>query len=115
MKKIILEIPERILLIGIFNDRNLKGDIETLKAVLDDIPKISLSEDLKKEIGFEEVKDELGNVVSFKWDKPESIEVELNEKTINLVINYIKEKSDAKLLTVADHALIVLNDKLKDL
>lgn len=113
MRNITLEIPERIVLIGIFNDKELKGDIETLRAVLDDIPKISISEEEKKEIGFTEIKDADGEVSSFKWDKPNPIDVELNDKTIDLVVKYIDLKSKANQLSLTDYVLFNLFDKLK--
>ena len=111
-KTIELQITERILLLGIFNQ--VKGDIETLSAVLDDVKAVSMSEDEKKEVNFREVKNEEGQVVSFAWDKSEPKEITLSEKTIKFVNKFIEDKSKAQELTLADSPLLEIINKLKD-
>lgn len=110
-KSIELYITERILLIGIFNQ--VKGDIETLQAILDDIKEVSLTEDEKKEINFREVKDEEGKTTSFAWDKSEPKEITLSEKTVIFVNKFIDDKSNTGELTVADAPLLEIFKKLK--
>lgn len=110
-KTIELNIAERILLIGIFNQ--VKGDIETLQSVLEDVKGVSLTEEDKTEANFREVKDEEGKIVSYAWDKSEPKEIELSEKTITFVNKFIDEKSKAGELTVADAPLLEIFKKLK--
>ena len=109
-KTIELNIAERILLIGIFNQ--VKGDIETLQAVLEDVKGVSMSEEEKKEINFREVLED-GKVVSFAWDKSEPKDISLSEKTIAFVNKFIDEKSKEGVLTVADAPLLKIFEALK--
>ena len=93
-KTIELGIAERILLIGIFNQ--VKGDIETLKSVLEDVKGVSISEEEKTEINFREVKNEEGKTTSFAWDKSDPkeaavMEVTDNDEVINAVLTKLNE------------------------
>lgn len=111
MKPIELNIAERILLIGIFNQ--VKGDIETLQAVLEDVKEVSLTEEEKTEIGFREIKNEEGQTTSFAWDKTEPKEITLSKNTTKFVTKFINEKSKNEELTVADAPLLEILKKLK--
>ena len=110
-KTIELGIAERILLIGIFNQ--VKGDIETLKSVLEDVKGVSISEEEKTEINFREVKNEEGKTTSFAWDKSDPKEITLSEKTVNFVNKFIDEKSKGEELTVVDAPLLKIFELLK--
>ena len=110
-KKIEIGIAERVQLIGLFN--NVKGDIETLQTVLEDVKQVSISEEEKTEIGFKEIKDEEGNVVSFAWEKTPQKEITLQEKTIAFILKFMDEKSKKEELTVADAPLMEIYKKLK--
>ena len=111
MKPIELNIGERILLIGVFNQ--VKGDIETLQSVLDDVKDVSLTEAEKTEINFREIKNEEGVTTSFAWDKSDPKEVTLSEKTVIFVTKFIDDKSKAGELTVVDAPLLEIFKKLK--
>ncbi len=113
MKEATLNVLERILLIGIFNHKESKTDIETLRAILDDVKEVSLSEDEKKEINLQDVLDAEGKPTSLKWDKSIDKVVKLQEKTVKFVLDFIKNKSDNKELMVADAPLLGIQDKLK--
>lgn len=114
MKEITLNILERVLLIGIFNNKEAKTDIETLRAILEDVKEVSISEEDKKEINLQDVLGEDGkSVVSLKWDKSVDKVVKLSPKTIEFILNFIKTKSDAKELGVGDAPLLGLEEKLK--
>jgi hypothetical protein len=110
-KSIELHIAERILLVGIFNQ--VKGDIETLSSVLEDVKEVTINEKEKKEINFREVKDEKGTVISFAWDKSDPKKITLSEKTVIFVNKFIDERSKNEELTVADAPLLELIKKLK--
>ncbi len=114
MKEIVLNVLERILLIGIFNHKESKTDIETLRAILDDVKEVSLSDEEKKEINLSDVLGEDGKtVVSLKWDKSVDKIIKLQEKTVKFILDFIKDKSDKKELGVGDVPLLGLEDKLK--
>ncbi len=113
MKEITLSLVDRIFLIGIFNQKEKGHDIETLRAILDDVKEVSISEDEKKEINLQNVLDKDGKVESLKWDKPLDKVVKLSEKTVKFILDYIKEKSDRKELGVADAPLLEIESKLK--
>lgn len=111
MKQLELNVTERILLIGIFNQ--VKGDIETLQSVLDDVKNVSLSEKDKKEINFREVKNDNDEVVSYAWDKSDPKKISLSDKTVKFIIKFIEDKSKESALTVADAPLLETLKKLK--
>ena len=111
MKEVTLNVVERIMMIGMFN--LVKNDAETLRAVLDDIKNISLSDEEKKEINIQDVIGEDGKVASLKWDKSIDKTVTLQEKTVKFVLEFIKTKSDNKELGVADAALLEIQSKLQ--
>ncbi len=114
MKEVTLSILERILLIGIFNHKESKTDIETLRAILDDVKEVSIGEEEKKEINLQDVLGEDGKTaVSLKWDKSVDKTVKLQDKTIKFVLDFIKTKSDNKELTVTDAPLLGIESKLK--
>lgn len=131
MKEVILNILERILVIGIFNNKESKTDIETLRAILDDVKEISLSDDEKKEINFRDVfKNKNGVEISqeeylsliksgedgsqsLAWDKSVDKTVKLSVKSVEFILNFIKVKSDNKELGVGDAPLLSIEEKLK--
>lgn len=110
MKNISLGIAERIQLIGVFNQ--VKGDVETLQAVLEDVKEVSITDEEKTSSNFREIKDETGKVVSFAWDATDAKSLDLSEKTVAFVLKFIDEKSKAQEFTVADAPLLEINRKL---
>lgn len=111
-KKVTFGVAERVTLIGIFNQ--VKGDVETLQSVLEDVKQVSINEEEKKDINFREVKNEKGETVSFAWDKTPQKEIELQDKTVKFVLKFIGDKSKAEELSLADAPLIEINKKLKN-
>lgn len=110
MKEVVLSIAERLLLIGVFN--SVKGDVVTLRAVLEDVKDVAIGDEEKKEINLREVKDADGKVTSLAWDKSEEKTVKLSESTVKFVLDFIKSKSDSKELTLADQPLLLIEEKL---
>jgi hypothetical protein len=108
-KTIELGIAERIQLIGVFNQ--VKGDVETLQAVLEDVKEVSISEDEKKAINFREVKNEEGITTSFAWDESKAKSITLSEKSASFVLKFIE---NAKELSISDAPLLEVNRKLKE-
>lgn len=116
MKEFTFNIVERVLLIGIFNSKESKMDIETLRGVLDDVKEVAISEEEKKDINLQDVYgegDDEKKVVSLKWDKSVDKTVKLSNKTVDFVLNFIKVKNDNKDFGVADAPLLSIEDKLK--
>lgn len=113
MKEVTLSVIERIFLLGMFNNKDSKHDMETLRDILDDIKGVSLSEEEKKEINLRDVLDSEGKTESLKWDKSIDKLVKLSDKTVKFILSYIKEKSDKKELGVADAPLLEIESKLK--
>lgn len=111
MKEIELGIAERVMLIGIFNQ--VKGDIETLNAVLEDVKGVSLTEDEKTAINFREEKDKDGVVTSLRWDTSPVKTITLSEKTVKFAVKFIDEKSTKEELTLADAPLLEIKKKLE--
>lgn len=111
-KTIEIAIAERIQLIGVFNQ--VKGDVETLQSVLEDVKQVSLSDEEKATINFREVKDENGVVTSFAWDASPQKAITLSEKTVAFVLKFVDEKSKSEELTIADAPLLEINRKLKE-
>lgn len=108
-----LSIPERIQLVGVFNQ--VKGDIETLQAILEDVKEVSISAKEKEEISFEEIKDEGGQTTSFTWknDVAKPKEITLSDKTVAFVKKFVDEKSKAQELSLNDAPLLEINKKLQ--
>ncbi len=114
MKEVTLNVLERVLMIGMFNNKESKTDIETLRAVLDDVKEVALSEEEKKEINIQDVYGDDGKtVVSLKWDKSIDKTLKLSPKTVEFIKAFIKDKSDKKELGVGDAPLLMIEDKLK--
>lgn len=111
MKEITLDVAQRIMFLGMLNQ--VKNDIETLGAAIEDAKGIALTEADKAEIGFGEVKNDEGQVVSFKWDKSVDKAVTLSQKTVDYVLGFINQKSEAKELTMADAPLLEIKKKLE--
>lgn len=108
-KTIEIGIAERIQLIGVFNQ--VKGDVETLQSVLEDVKEVSISEEEKKSINFREVKNDEGVTVSLAWDESPAKSVTLSEKTVEFVLKFV---ANAKELSIADAPLLEVNKKLKE-
>ena len=111
-KTIKIGIAVRVQLIGVFNQ--VKGDVETLEAVLKDIPQVSLSEEDKKKCKFAEVLDKDGNLTSYKWDTPFETDIELSDKSVAFFTKHFKEKNKAQQLSLADAPLMEINKKINN-
>ena len=109
-KTITLGIAERVMLVGVFNQ--VKGDVETLAAVIEDVKEVGLTEEEKTEIGFREIKDKDGVTQSLAWDKTPQKEIKLSEKTVKFVTKFIDEKSKEEALTLGDAPLLEIKKKL---
>lgn len=68
MKALSLTIAERLAAISIFNNPENKVPTTDLKVYLFDVDKFRLSEEDKLACKWEEIKNENGEVTSFKWD-----------------------------------------------
>lgn len=112
MKEITLDVAQRIMFLGMLNQ--VKNDIETLGAAIEDTKGLVLSEAEKNETEFEEIKTADGKgVESFKWSKSIDKTVTLSPKTVEYALGFINQKSEAKELTMADAPLLEIKKKLE--
>ena len=74
---------------------------------------MSEEDKVKREWG--ETKDEKGEVSGYKWDDEKGGEKEcpFQEKTLEFVRNFIKEKNEKGEFTAQDRPIIQLSEKLK--
>jgi hypothetical protein len=131
MKEVSLNIGERIVLINIFNQ--VKNDIVTLRAVLEDSKDIAVGEEEGKEInlrnvyfnketGVEVTLDEAKSLEAegkqvasqIKWDSSTEKVASLSAESVKCVLDFIKTKSEAKELTLADVVILSLEEKLSN-
>jgi len=122
-KAVTLTIGERYAALKIFDA--FKGSITELASILDDVKKLTVSLDEWKKAGrkmldkngVELPEDaEVSAVASIKWnedDKATWKEIKLESESVGYLVKSIKEKSDKNEITLADLALINLNNKLK--
>lgn len=110
-QKIELKIGERIAALKILN--GFKGDIVTLKSILDDVKQFPVSDEEWKKAVLVKTPAENGQE-NWSWkDEVVVKEITLQAETSKFLKDEIKRKSDASEITVADAALITLNEKLK--
>lgn len=102
-------LAERIQLIGAFN--SVKGDVETLRSVLEDLKEISITEEEKTESNFRETGD--GQVRSFAWDKDIPKKVKLSQKTADFLMKHIEARSTEGSLALSDMPLLNVQEKIK--
>jgi hypothetical protein len=99
---------ERLYLIGVLN--KFKGSLSSLVFILEDLKKIDISGQEKKEMNLREEPKGSGTL---KWDSEKDIEVVLAESTIGFIEQFIKEKDENKELTIGDSVLIDILEKIK--
>ena len=111
-KNIKLGAGERIYTLNLLND--FKGGIVNLGLALEDIKKIGLTEEERKEIEYKVVNNGEGKT-SLTWNpsKSKDVELELNESTLQYVFNFLKSKDEKGEFTLADIGIIELKNKLK--
>lgn len=115
-KKVLLNTSERVHCVTILNQ--FKGELETLGQVLEDLKEIGLTDEDKIVCDWMEVKDDVkdpGKTTGFKWDdeKGGEKEVAFQDKTLEYVRSFIKEKNEKGEFTTQDRPIIQLSEKLK--
>lgn len=99
MKTLSLTIAERLAAISVFNNSENKVYTSDLKVYLFDVDKFRLSEADKVACKWEEIKNESGEVTSFKWD------VAAEEKTMEIdefTRKFLHDKLEKLELSAAD-------------
>jgi hypothetical protein len=121
MKTIEITIGERVVAINILNAG--KFDNRQLAYVLEDIKKLAVTPEeweqsnLKKTPSDEELnglsaEERAKTPQTWKWDETVTKQVELSQETVDYLKGAIKQKSDAKELTLQDAAVVTLDKKL---
>ncbi len=100
MKTLSVNIPERLIAVGVFNNPENKVATSDLKVYLEDASKFRLTQEDKEAVKWEDIKDEAGVIVSVKWDEagvePKSIEID------DFTANFLKEKLSATEVSAAE-------------
>ncbi len=120
-KTITLSIGERVAAIKLLNVGKFSNS--TLAVVLDDIKKIAMSEQewkdakLTKSPSDEEIKampKDANAEIQQTWNWTEADKaIELGKETVDVLLEMIKQKSEAKEMTLGDSSLVTLENKLK--
>ena len=115
MKKIQLNLSERLFAIGLMND--FKGPHETLAFILEDIKQYAIEDKewKKGERIVNKGKNEKGEPVeSWAWndEKGGNKEIEINDKVLEYLVDVIETKNKVGEFTLQDKAVITLNKKL---
>jgi hypothetical protein len=105
---IIFTFKERLYLIGLLN--KFKGSLSGLAHILEDLKKLDISQQERKEMNLREEPKGSGLL---KWDNEKELEITLSEATIEYIQETIKEKDSKKDFTIEDSVLIHLLDKIK--
>ena len=116
-KKVLLTISERVMATTFLNDA--KVDLETLSQILRDIQEVGLSPEDKVKCEWKETMelDEEGvpKLKGYTWndEKGGEKEIALQDKTLEYLQTFIKEKDEKGEFTMQDKAVVTLKDKLK--
>lgn len=122
-KSVTLTLGERVAAVGLLNIGKFNNS--TLAVILDDIKKVAVTPEdwtaanlvktpTDEEIAALPAEEKATARQSWKWDENEKTEktIELEQGTVDALTEMIKEKSDAKELTLADGAMVTLQKKL---
>lgn len=113
MKTINATIFERLAALQIINNPENKVATEHLKVYLDDANKFSISQEEREQIGWEDIKNDQGEIIQVKWSNTDySKDIELSDFTVS----FLTDKFKAREYSAADpYALAAaqLIEKLK--
>lgn len=112
MKKITLNIPERLYALGLLNQ--FKGGHRDLAFILQDIVPVGFTNEEKEKINLRDVLNDQGEPVSIAWDAEgaEDKKIEFHDEVVEYLKKVIEEKSKAGEFTVADRPVITILEKL---
>lgn len=108
-KTITLSLGERIAALKIFDA--FKGSMATMKALLDDVKQLPVTEEEWKQANLTKTPIADGQE-QWKWDETVSKEVSFQPETVEYLKASIKAKSDAGEISLSDAALVSLDTKL---
>jgi len=113
MKKIKLDIFERLGVSAIFNEIYSAGglDLIGLRVVQKIIDKIMLSEEERKAMDYKQVEENGKQVVKWNPTKVKEKEVEFSEDEVKMIEESIKTKNSKKGFNPADKFIFGLMDK----
>ena len=99
-KSLKLNIAERLVAIGIFNNPENKVATSDLKVYLDDVAKFRITDLDKETVKWEDIKNEEGVVVSVKWDDKDAGPTEINIESFTE--KFLKDKLNKLEYSAAD-------------
>lgn len=111
MKILNLVIKERIAALAILNA--FKGNLETMKVVLDDVRKFTVTKEDWEAVDRKEVVE--GPNTRWEWDdkKDVGVEIVIHDDTAKYLTEEIERKSKEGKFTLADSAFVTLQEKLQ--
>lgn len=114
MKTLKLNIKERLVALGIFNNPENKVATSELKGYLEDAAQFNITAEDKEAVQWEDIKDDKDVIVSFKFEEKdtEPKEVEISDFTAK----YLLEKLESLESSAADQlalSIISLSEQLK--
>lgn len=109
-KTINLTIGERLAALKLFDA--FKGSITTLAGIMDDVKQFPVTAEEWTEANLVKTPNQDGTE-NWKWDEKVNKDVTLAAVTVQYLLEEINKKSDAGEVTLADMALLSLNEKLK--
>lgn len=114
MKTLSLNIPERLVALGVFNNPENKVATSDLKVYLDDVAKFRITPEDRVAVNWEDIKNEKDELVSYKWNEegvePKTLEVD------EFTRKFLEEKLAKLEVSVADPlagSIAALSEKLK--
>ena len=114
-KSLKLNIAERLVAIGIFNDPENKVATSDLKVYLDDVAKFRITDLDKETVKWEEIKNDKGEITNVKWDDkdsgPTEIQIEsFTEKFLKDKLNKLEYSAGSDLVSSVVSLLEKLNN-----
>jgi len=114
MKELKLNVPERLVALGIFNNPQNKVATSELKVYLDDVGKFRLTLEEKAAVKWEDITNNEGEIISVKWNEegvePKAIEID------EFVRAFLQEKLEKLEGSAADPlalSIVSLLEKVK--
>lgn len=113
-KTIKMTLGERLASLKMFDA--FKGSMATMKALLDDVKQLPISEEEWKDANLVKtpfVAADGSQQEQWKWDEKVEKEVTFQPETVDYLKAQVKAKSDSGEISLADAPLVSLDDKLK--
>lgn len=109
MKKINLSVIERLKMVQLLSE--FRGGLDKLAVVLDDIKKVSLSEQERSDVDLKTVVE--NDVSMLKWDSTKENLVATEIELQDITVDFLREKLSKGEFGIADVVVFKINEKIK--